>query len=95
MRQLIFIGAMASMLGLASGTASAQGVGVYIGPSYGYDSYYGYGRGPVVDPYGPRVYGYTRRFDDADVELGRNAAPGGCGTYRFWNGRQCVDARYR
>jgi len=96
MRQLILIGAVASILGAASSAASAQGVGVYVGPSYGYDSYYErdpyYGRGPR----GPRVYGYTRSDDvNVEVELGRPAAPGGCGTYRFWNGRECVDARYR
>lgn len=38
-------------LGILSGPAAAQGVGIYVGPSAGY-----------YDPYyGPRVYGYARR----------------------------------
>lgn len=34
-----------------------------------------------------RVYGYTRR---ANPEEGY---AGGCGTYRYWNGAACLDAR--
>jgi hypothetical protein len=41
----------APALAAASAPASAQSVGIYVGPSAGY-----------YDPYyGPRVYGYTRR----------------------------------
>jgi hypothetical protein len=101
MRRFIILGVVAASLGIASTSASAQGVGIYVGPPYGYDPYYErdyyYGYGPRVDYYGPRVYGYTRRDDDAglEVELGRPIGPGGCGTYRYWNGGRCVDARYR
>jgi len=38
---------------------------------------------PRVDAY-DNIYTYDRPF-------GRN----GCGTYRFWNGERCVDARHR
>ena len=34
-----------------------------------------------------RVYGYTRRVG------GESGYSGGCGTYRYWNGDMCVDAR--
>lgn len=36
-----------------------------------------------------RVYGYARRGD------GGSGYSGGCGTYRYWNGNVCVDARDR
>jgi hypothetical protein len=35
----------------------------------------------------PRVYGYVRRSD------GERGYSGGCGTYRYWNGSTCLDAR--
>jgi hypothetical protein len=42
-------------------------------------------------PVGPRVYGYYYR---AEPELfGRPQGPNGCGTYFYWNGERCVDAR--
>lgn len=34
-----------------------------------------------------RVYGYTRRVD------GEQGYSGGCGTYRYWDGSACLDAR--
>jgi len=34
-----------------------------------------------------RVYGYTRRQND------EGGYAGGCGTYRYWNGEVCLDAR--
>jgi hypothetical protein len=99
MRLFLVLGAVAIGIGIASSNASAQSVGIYVGPPYGYDPYYerDYYYGPRAEyPDGPRVYGYTRRDDvEANVEFGRPTGPGGCGTYRFWNGRECVDARYR
>ena len=80
--------------------ASAQSVGVYVGPGYTgpyYDDYYDYGyAGPVYA--GPRVYGYVQRREAArDPEVIGNRASttrdGDCGTYRYWNGSECVDAR--
>lgn len=83
-------------------TASAQSVGVYVGPTpyYDYPGSYYYD-GPT---YGPRVYGYTRYYSapaaepapaPGIVEPDRPSGPGGCGTYRFWNGERCIDARYK
>ena len=40
-------------------------------------------------PVGPRVYGY---YQDK-VELDRPQGPGGCGTYFYWDGERCADAR--
>lgn len=42
---------------------------------------------------GPRVAGFTRRSDLVIDPPVRSA--GGCGTFRFWNGTTCVDARDR
>ena len=73
-----------------SGGASAQ-MGVYVGPGDGY--YYG-------EPAYPRVYRYSPNYyneDDDGVVFGY--APvlpyprGGCGTYHYWDGFRCVDAR--
>jgi hypothetical protein len=69
-----------------SGGASAQGV--YVGP--GYSDYYYYGPAP-------RVRNYYNDDDDG-VTLGYAPLPyppGGCGVYKYWNGYQCVDARWR
>jgi hypothetical protein len=91
--------AAAIALGVAafSGNASAQEVGVYVGPApgvYVYDDPYD---GPAYLPYtyGPRYYGYAPPpvRDDDDVTVVYRS--GGCGTYRYWNGRRCVDARYQ
>jgi hypothetical protein len=98
------IAVAAAAMGLAawSSSASAQvGVEIYTEPPAAYEpdyrrpGYYGY-RAPG---YANRTPGYasSRPYSapgvevDVDYPHGR----GGCGTYRFWNGRECVDARYR
>jgi hypothetical protein len=98
MRQLMIALAAAGAAATAwCGSASAQsaGVEVYVGPR-AYDSYYDY---PTYRYYRsePRVYGYTQRSEplDAEVDMDRPTGPGGCGTYRYWNGHTCVDARYK
>jgi hypothetical protein len=91
--------AIAIGLGLAAASsASAQEVGIYVGPSGG--GIYAYDDEPAYAPpyaYGPRVYGYSSRAidDDDDVEFSLRTRPGGCGTYHYWDGSRCVDARYR
>lgn len=64
-----------------SGAASAQsvGFGFFYGPPSGYADY-------SRRDY-PRNYYY-------DAPVRRMIRPGGCGTYRYWNGERCVDARY-
>ena len=79
---------MAAGLSAWCGSASAQSFGIYVGPP-AYDSYYSY-YGPAYS--GPRVYGYTRYYDD---DVAYPSRSGGCGTYYFWNGERCVDARNR
>lgn len=79
-----------------SAAASAQYVGVFVGPAAPHDSSY-YGE-PYAPPYGPRVYGYYNRdARDRDgpqpTRLHRSFE--GCGTYRYWDGERCVDARRR
>jgi len=85
MRQFAILGVVAACIGIASTNASAQEVGIYVGPSYGYgpcyeqDRYYGspyryygsaYRYGPRVR-YGQRVYDYSWRTDDRfEPELG-------------------------
>ena len=47
---------------------------------------------------GPRVYGYLNRDyrDRAGPQPNRlRRSNQGCGTYYFWNGEECVDARDR
>jgi hypothetical protein len=93
MRSRMSFAIVAVLLGLTwSGAVSAQSFGVYIGPSpaYDYDDSYAYGYVPPR-AYGPRVYGYTRRYEDRGYVVTRPA--GRCGTYRYWNGDRCVDAR--
>lgn len=53
-----------------------------------------YEAGYYTDRRGPRVYGYNRayRYDDDAIAVRPNG-PGGCGTYYYWNGDRCVDAR--
>ena len=78
-----------TLLAAGAGAASAQVV------VQSEDSYYDDDRGPAV------VY----RDDDDDAEPDfrmstydyslRPSGPSGCGTYHFWNGDRCVDARYR
>lgn len=89
MRKTAVLSTATALLMLAGGTASAQVVT---------DDYY------LYEEEAPRVYRYVPdpgmrapRVDawgnvyDASRPFGRN----GCGTYRFWNGERCVDARYR
>jgi hypothetical protein len=91
MRRFALLGpaAVLAALTISGGTASAQVTDDYY---YGDDvpRVYRYVPDdaprvlvPRVDAYG-NVYSYDRPF-------GRN----GCGTYRFWNGERCVDARDR
>ena len=95
MRRLIATAVLAAASGLAAyGSASAQVVvepsaDVYVGP-YDTDAYYygGYG-------YGPRVYGYSTRTNPAPGAVREPRFRNGCGTYFFWNGERCVDARFR
>lgn len=80
------------------GSASAQGVGVQIYvtppgvaevevyPSPGYGRVYGYGPADSYDGY----VGY----DSYVVQRPRYRYRGGCGTYRYWDGNHCVDARF-
>ena len=82
---LLFLGA--AMVGIAAshGSVSAQSVGVYVGPAY--DDYYYYD-GPRT----PRTYRYSGSADGIVV---RRYSSGGCGTYRYWDGDRCVDARWK
>ena len=58
------------------------------------DSYYDDDRPSVVY----RDYGVDRdpdyRVHTYEYNL-RPSGPNGCGTYHFWNGERCVDARYK
>jgi hypothetical protein len=68
-------------------SASAQGVGVYVGPP-AYDPYYGY---PDDFYYGPRVYGFTgRTYAPGDVEFGFVTPGRRCPYAHYWNGRRCA-----
>ncbi len=89
-------------LGFGGTTASAQSFGVYVGPGGGTGVYYSGNERYRDRGYrnGPRVYGYTREYrddryygDSDDRPLRRST--GGCGTYYFWDGDSCVDARRR
>lgn len=99
MRAVWLLASVAALGVTTSSGASAQGVGIYVGPSGPSGGYYGYSPGYSREyRSGPRVYGYTRRYDDdADVtfRVERPARRGGCGQYRFWDGDRCVDARNR
>ena len=90
MRQAILAAALAAT-GLVFGYASANAQSIYSPESdVEVEAYAG---GPsrefVPKPIGPRVYGY---YED-EAELGRPDGPNGCGTYFYWNGERCVDAR--
>lgn len=79
-----------ALVGGASLASAQVGFGIYVGPGY-YDDgpYYGYSE-PA-----PRVYSY-RRYYNAPVDNDVDALPrrsGGCGTYYYWDGETCVDAR--
>jgi hypothetical protein len=69
-----------------TGSASAQGVGIYLGPgpgAYVYDD--DYYDAPAYGYVAPRVYTERRVIRPA----------GHCGTYHYWNGAYCADARNR
>lgn len=100
MRKLLVSVLATCGLAMTAGVASAQGFGieVYDGePVYGYAPYgsYYYGYGPSYGytarapsrTYGYRSYGYVPQ----EREVRRRS--GTCGTYFFWNGDRCVDAR--
>ena len=88
----------AAVLALAAGAsdASAQGVRIYVGPGMAYDDgYAGYERPYRYDRpyrYGPRVYGYSSDNDDIIVGVSPRRRAG-CGTYHYWDGVGCADAR--
>jgi hypothetical protein len=72
-------------IAVSSGSASAQSIGVYVGPAY--DDYYYYD--------GPRAYPRAYRYTDTGDGVVRRYSRGGCGTYRYWDGDRCVDARWK
>jgi hypothetical protein len=97
MRRLIILAAAAAGLGMA-GNASAQSIELYVGPPAAYGpSYYSEDDDGSLTRRGyrsgRRVYGYVATPGEAELE--RPSGPGGCGTYRYWNGDKCVDARNR
>jgi hypothetical protein len=62
------------------GSATAQGVELYVGPSY--DPYYGYSAYGYGDYYyGPRVYGYRYEPDERHLRPPENYRPG---STRWW-----------
>ena len=85
MRRLVIAAFAVAPLALAA-PASAQGVGIYVGPgpgTYVYDD----------DYYDAPAYGYVAPRTYTERRIIRPA--GRCGTYRYWNGAYCVDARER
>ena len=84
-------------LGLGGTTASAQSFGIYVGPGGGTGVYYGSNERYRDRGYrnGPRVYGYNRdnRYYGYAADRPLRRSTGGCGTYYFWDGNSCVDAR--
>jgi hypothetical protein len=66
-----------------AGPASAQSFGIYVGPPP-VEEYYYYDSAPPGYVYAPSI---ERRY--------YRAPAGHCGTYRYWNGDRCVDARSR
>ena len=93
-RLMLAAAATGAALFAGYGSAAAQVVvetppaDVYVATPDAYDSSY------YTTRRGPRVYGYTReyRYDDDAIAI-RPSGPGGCGTYYYWNGDRCVDAR--
>jgi hypothetical protein len=82
--------AAASLAG-SYGIASAQSFGIYVGP--GYSSYYDEPDYRYVER-SPGVRYYSApRYEEDVVRAPRRS--GGCGTYYYWDGEQCVDARYK
>jgi hypothetical protein len=89
-RFALFAPALAlAVLALGGETASAQVTNDYY---YGDDvpPVYRYEPDDAPRVFVPRVDAYGNVYT-IDRPFGRN----GCGTYRFWNGERCVDARYR
>ena len=93
-RMMIASAAADAALFASAGFATAQividtpPVGVYVGtPDRDYDAY----------DARTRVYGYQRYYrysdDDDTVVVRPGFRPSNCGTYRYWNGDRCVDAR--
>lgn len=85
MRIAAIAGAILTALALTS-PASAQSIGIYVGPgpgAYVYDD--DYYDAPTYGYVSPRVYRERRMIRPA----------GRCGTYHYWNGAYCVDARGR
>jgi len=97
MRRLMLAGAITGTAFLIAGYGSAMAqmvietppADVYVAPPYSYDSdHFAYRSRP-------RVYGYTRYDRDDDDIVGVHPRyRGGCGTYHYWNGERCIDARH-
>ena len=71
MKMISFAGAMLLAVGLSVSPASAQGVGIYVGPG---------GAGVTVGPQG-QPYGGQRYYDDRPRGYYREAPPQRCRTY--------------
>jgi hypothetical protein len=86
----------AALTAVAAGSASAQSVGIYVGTpyAYGYDDDVSYGYVAVPERrVAPRRYGYVS--GSGDIEVRARDHNGTCGTFYYWNGDRCVDARNR
>ncbi len=95
MRKILLPALAAAALAASAGMASAQsvGVGVYLGAPgpYWYDDDVAYGY--VAAPEARVVHRrHERRYVDEPRARDHN---GTCGTYFYWNGNRCVDARNR
>jgi hypothetical protein len=90
MRQVI-LALMLAATGLAFSHASASAQG-FSKPDANVDADY-YFVPDAADsepkPTAPRVYGYYQ----AEPGLDRPRRPGGCGTFFYWDGERCADAR--
>ena len=94
MKALVFLCALTlGIVGSATAQAQGFGIGVYVGPSPAYDDYYDYSYAGNYGR-GRRVYGYVPSYD-VDHYAERPNRPGGCGTFFYWDGEACVDARNR
>jgi hypothetical protein len=94
MRRLVLAAVVSGAALMAGyGSAMAQLV-IETPPADVYVDTRSYDSGYYNDRRGSRVYGYTRdyRYDDDAIAV-RPSGPGGCGTYFYWNGDRCVDAR--
>lgn len=100
MRKLILPVVVCGGLWMTANAASAQGFGVEVraGPLYGYvgdeqrryGRYYGYGYSAAPAP-AARPY---RSYDVYEEDIPARDA-GSCGTFFYWDGDRCVDARNR